>query len=144
MSENVNQVTDKMFTRVQHYYVWNKVKVHGKPEEHPVATVVIGKRRGSGRVCRGISICSVVENFNREEGLKRAMGRMISAATARTNDERIMTPAERRKSGTKVRKSAKSVERFVKALAGTGEAGFVYKSAYNVTPTAKEAKILAD
>ena len=132
-----------LFTRVQHYYIWKTKRRGRKIEHHPVATVVIGKRKGSGRVCRGIAICSIIDNFNRQEGLRQATDRLVNAALTRENGERIRTPAERKAAGTKVRKSAKSIVRLSKACLETeGWFPFAWKQAYNVCPTGKELKIL--
>lgn len=136
MKETAQEKATRMFTRYQHYYV--------RSDNKPVATVVVGIRRGTNRVCRGISICSTTQNFDREEGKKRAIARMVEAAENRDSMEPVMTSTDRSANGTKAKAPAMAVDRFVNAILNQEGTNFLYKAGYNVFPTDKERKILSD
>lgn len=131
---NVKNEADRLFSRYAHYYV--------REGNHPIGTIFIGKRRGSRRICRGIAICSTIENFNYAEGTSRAMARMVAAAERRMSDLKILGTDEREAAGRRTGAPAKAVDRFDEAVM-YGEANqFTWKSEYNATPTPKEVKLL--
>jgi hypothetical protein len=130
--ENVQETAKAMFTRFQHYYVRNG--------GHPVATIVVGIRKGTGKICRGISICSVQENFDRAEGLRRAIKRMVDAAKRHGSDEPIHTGSDRQAQGKRVGVPAQSVDRAFDTGVGVGNCCF--KSVYDADLTEKERSLL--
>jgi len=132
--ETVQDVANRLFTRYQHYYIRDGNK--------PIGTVVVGIRKGTGKKCRGISICSTIENFDRVEGRNRAISRMISAATQRKVSEPIFDSNER----VRIGRSAESVDRFYAEIhrADKGLSTWrLYKSDFDAILTLKEEAILA-
>jgi hypothetical protein len=131
VKETTKTKANRMFTRYQHYYV--------RYGGIPIATVMVGIRKGTGKVCRGISIG---DKFDAAEGQMRALGRMIKAAENRKNDLPIVTSDQRLSSGTKVGPESDVVDRFVTKFGEMNQRIAKYKSGYDVVPTKKEVEIL--
>lgn len=133
----LDQVVNNLFDNVHHYYIWDNRECNGKIEKHPVATVVIGRHKKTNEFCRGISICSIGDNFDRVTGYNLALSRLVKSVFV-GNGERIMPPADRRRRGTRVDKSSESVLRACQGFPG----GFFYKHEFAVILTPKEKQIL--
>jgi hypothetical protein len=135
-TEALRRTASEMFSHYQHYYV--------RDGNQPVGTIVVGALKETGAICRGISICSTIENFDREEGRNRATARMLSAVKHRKHDLRILTSNERRMADLRVGPQAESVDRFVGAfMKSDGILPTVWKVGYAVRPTVREEKILS-
>lgn len=138
---SVDEKANELFSSYFHYYVRT-------PKNVPVATIAIGKRKGTGKVCRGISICSEHDNFNRRDGYNRAVARMIHAALNRCDSDPIHDETSRKKMRKNAnRLSLESVNRFlnsVKKYFNFQEDIFKYKEGYNVETTPFEDRIMLE
>ena len=133
----LDQVANNVFDNIHHYYIWGNRVCNGKIEKHPVATVVIGRNKKTNEFCRGISICSIGDNFDRATGYNLALSRLVKSAFE-GNGEEIMTAMDRRQRGTRVDKPAESVMR---ACFGFSHE-YLYKHERNIVLTPKEKQIL--
>jgi len=118
----------------QHYYLHDDAG-------QPLAVVAITPGTKPGTIIRGISIRSDLDTWDRVKGRKKAVGRCRKAMATQKCADPINSTRK---------KVLSAVEAFVTLYGGlyavvTAEVGYaaVVKSAYNVTPTEKEEKILA-
>lgn len=76
---------------IQIYYIHNGKVENGvfvkTPNHPPVATVAL--LMADKKIARGVAICSVNDNFSRQEGRKRAIGRARKALYTMTNLDRL-------------------------------------------------------
>lgn len=141
---NQQRWAEKVFEKVQHYHVYTQNMDNGVVTNQLAGTVAVGMLP-TGVVCRGISICSVTENFSRGKGMKWAIKRLLSAVDQGANSEPIQTVEQRKENESRVDEAALSVERFAEAFRQTeGHFPFAWKVCYDTTLTPKEEKILAD
>jgi len=132
--KNPQKTAENLFEHFQHYYVYENAFEGEKEVRRPRATVVIGKTK-EGVLCRGISICSLSQNFDRKDGIDRATGRMVAAAIRQECTEPMKGWNDRThftNFGAEVVDTVLGEEAFLET----------YKSAWNVVPTPKEEKML--
>jgi len=144
MKMTVGQILEAKTQREQEadslFKAWNYYMVKGK--DNTIATVAIGKMP-NGACVRGIAICSVREQFNRNEGAFRAIGRMNKAAVSKGASHEIrVIPYEfnfekNGKPTSNKMLSYFSVDRFFKSFGKV-----LFKAEYDVKPTKRERGIL--
>jgi len=117
----------------QHYYLHDD-------HSQPLAVVAIGPGTVEGTVVRGISIRSELDAWNKVKGRKKAVGRCRKALACRCTSESVAGYRFATDSFLRLYQQDFTV-RIMDSVSGT-PADRVVKSAFNVKPTEKEAKIL--
>ena len=139
---NLYKRAQARFSDFRFYHIYGTVANVNKQGQtvtsnQPVGTVCIGTIDGIH--CRGISICSVRQQFSRYEGRHLALERMYNAGITQSRSEPIKDQYSRSEE-TREDDGAKSVERM--CLAIESEFYFFHKSDYDVELTKKEVSIL--
>jgi hypothetical protein len=133
------------FDDFRFYHVYRNVQVDTRNGltnvRVPVGTVCIGHHKGA-LYCRGISICSVDETFDKYEGRRRALIRLVKSISCPESEE--MTCWNHRSEKSLHDVGTRSVTRFAKGLEAMGSVPFRWKSQFNVALTAVEKKILKE
>jgi len=124
----------------QHYYLKPFVELVKKRTKEaytvalPIATVAIGPSTEEGKIVRGISICSDKDQWDRREGRKLAVSRCRRALGLKKTTQLVKDGHD-------------PAPKYLYIHYGSDYGdydGAIYKSAYNVEPTEKEARILAN
>lgn len=75
MKNDVTKKADELFEAWYYRFVRNPLE-----SDNLIGIIALGKIKGSDVLCRGVSICSAQDQFNKHDGINRALGRMIAAA----------------------------------------------------------------
>ena len=134
MSEKAKQKNPFPTDQFQHYYLHDG-------GGQPLAVVAIGVGTEPGKIVRGISIRSALDNWDKVKGRKKAVGRIRKALAIKVCSDPI---------GTTRKTVPLAIQEFMDLYGKdfhvvTAEIGYnaVVKSGYNVPPTERETKILA-
>lgn len=137
--EKEEKVANSLFS------AWNYYTI--KDKDNVVGTIAIGKRKHSSSIVRGITICSVREKCDLNQGALQAIGRMNKAALERASFHPLrkteafkyfLRTRNAKKPTNRKLLSDYSVARFVKAFG----CSFFCKAEFKASPTERELGIL--
>lgn len=122
---------------------WDVMYYYVRKEGHRVGVVALYVVPPTSRLpgartmyCRGMSICSVHDQFDAQKGKAEALGRCRRAFYSRTNQEPIIVPERRSED-----RRTESVRRFVSSYEGYAT-NTIYKSAFTSRLSRYERKIV--
>ena len=148
--EHIAAQVEKAFSAHQHYYLKVDSGDSGDSGRHRIGTVFVGLT-SDGDVCRGISICSTTETFNKDEGWCRSAVRALRATKKKEHTLPVIVSVTEGDddSGDKLYIAPASVlitiehhGEILQSEERSEEGNFGYKSQFAVTPTEAEKKIL--